>query len=99
MISLSRLVQSVVDAAADLGRQAGDGLQLLPGRCEQRVSRLEVLHQQALSCRADAGQRVEDRVDLLLSPPLAVESQGEPVRLVANPLEQLQPGRVPGQMD
>src|ERR671923_168034 len=57
---------------------------------ENALRRSEVAHERALARRADPWKRVEDRFSRLLVAPLTMEAEGEAVRLVADPLEQLQ---------
>src|SRR5512138_3238359 len=57
------------------------------------VERPEVLYKRLLSHRPETGNLVQLRLDHLLPSELAMERDGEPVRLVADALEQLERGR------
>ena len=74
------------------GESPGDALQFLPARGEKPLRRAEVPQQRPPPRGADALQRVEDRLARLRVAALAVEAEREAVRLVADPLQQLQPG-------
>ena len=87
-------MQRGMDLPADLRGDAGNALQLLGRRLEQPLRRAEVLDQRSLASRADAGQCVEDRFAGLRIAAAAVEAEGEAVRLVADPLQELEAGRV-----
>ena len=59
-------------------------------RRDEALGRAEVLEQRPLSRRADAAQLVEQRAGHRLAAPAAVVVEREPVRLVADPLQQPQ---------
>src|SRR5688572_804578 len=88
-----RLVQLGVDGAGRLLRQAGHALELLLRGGEYPVDRAEVHEQRPPPGRPDAAQLVEQRLAGLRGPLLPVVADGESVSLVAEPLEELQPGR------
>ena len=88
-----------VDRARGLRRHAGHALELLLARGEHALGRAEVLDQRPPPRRADALERVEERLARPRRPPLAVEVEREAVRLVANALQQLQPGAVRVEQD
>src|SRR4051794_1566766 len=90
----ANLVNVLVDVACDLAWQAGHRLELLAARLQEALGRAEVLEQHALARRADAGELVEDRARHRAVAPAAVELDGEAMRLVAHPLEELKGGRV-----
>ena len=83
------------DRAVFAGRP-GHALELLLRRGEEAVGRAEVLQDRPPARRADAVERVEDRLERARVALLPVERDREPVRLVADPLEQLQPRVVRG---
>ena len=85
--------------ARRLGRDAGDAFELLLGRLEHPLGRAEVLEQRAAPGRADTFDLVEHRLARRRVAALPVERDREAVRLVADPLQQLQPGRVIRQQD
>src|SRR5262245_30924353 len=84
------LVHVGVYVARDLARQPGHGLELLAAGAEEALGRPEVLQDAPLPGRADARQLVEDRARHRAVAAVAVELDGEPVRLVAHALQQLQ---------
>ena len=88
-----------VDRAGGLLWHPGDSLELLLGRREEALGRAEVLKERASPGRAHALERVEDRLLRLRVAPLPVEAEREAVRLVTDPLEQLEPGRMPVEDD
>ena len=90
------LVQLRVDRARGLRRHARDAFELLLARREQPLDRAEVPQQRAPPRRPDAGEVVEDRLASRALAALPVEAEREAVRLVADPLQQLEPGRVRG---
>src|SRR5215208_6134923 len=71
-----------------------NGFELLAARPQEAFRRAEVLKDAALPSRPHAGQLVEHRVGHRLVALAAVELDGEPVRLVAHALEQLELDRV-----
>src|SRR3954454_13127571 len=98
-LCVARLVQLRVDVARGPRWDARDPLQLLLRRAEHRLGRAEVPEQRAPPRRADALEPVEDRLARLRIAPAAMEAEREAVRLVADPLEQLQPRGRPVQPD
>ena len=82
-----------------LCRQSRDGLQLLLRGGEKAVGRAEVVQDRTPAGRPDALQRVEDRPERARIPLLPVERDREAMRLVADALEQLQPGIVAVEQD
>ena len=87
-------VHLAVEVPGELARDARHGFELLGGGGEDRVRGAEVREQRPLARRADARQLVEDRGGHRVIAPLAVVGDREPVRFVAQPLQQLQLGRV-----
>src|SRR5215217_5799556 len=83
-----------MDVAGDLARQPGHRLELLAARLQEALRRAEVLEDAPLSRRAHAGELVEDRAGHRPVTASTVELDREPVRLVADALEQLQLGRI-----
>ena len=83
-------VQLRVDRPGGLRRQPGNALELLLARAEHALGRAEVLQQRAPPHRADALERVEERLARPRRAALAVEVEREAVRLVPDPLQQLQ---------
>src|SRR4029078_12712168 len=92
-LGAARFVQLRVDRARRLRRYARHALELLAGRGEDALRRAEVAQQRPPPRRADPLERVEDRLHRPGVAPLPVETEREPVRLVANALEQLPPRR------
>ena len=68
-------------------------------RLEHPLGRAEVPQQRAAARRADALELVEHRLARRRVAPLAVEGDREAVRLVADPLQELQPRRVLREQD
>src|SRR5213596_1878770 len=93
------LVELRVDRARRPLRDAGHALELLLARREETLRRSEVLEQRAPPGRAHTLERVEDRLLRLRVAPLSVEAEREAVRLVADPLQELEPRRVPVEDD
>src|SRR3954447_5799130 len=87
-------VEVRVEVAGHLLGEPGHVLQILPRGGEDGLRRAEVLEQQPLARRPDAGQLVHDRLGHRPVAAAPVVSDGEAVRLVADALEQLQLGRV-----
>src|SRR5439155_14770349 len=83
-------VELGVDRARGLRRKTRDALELLLRGRDEALGGAEVLQQRAPTRRADARQLVEDRAERLRVAPLPVAAGGEPVRLVADPLQELQ---------
>ena len=81
----------------ELARDAGHGLDLLARRADDALGRAEVAEQRPLAHRADAAQLVEQRMRHRAVAARAVEVDREPVRLVADALEQ--PRRVRIRLD
>src|SRR2546430_7475139 len=88
----ARLVQLRVDRARGPGREARPPLQLFLGRRDEPLGGAEVSQDRAASGRSDALQRVEDRLERTRVAAAAVVPDREPVRLVPDPLQELQPG-------
>src|SRR4051795_7317460 len=95
----SRLVEVRVEGPSPLLREAGDPLELLARRGDDRLRRAEVLEQRALAGGADAGQLVEQRGRHGAVAAGAVVRDREAVGLVAYALEELQRGRVVAEDD
>src|SRR5262249_5299137 len=89
------LVQLSVDRAGCLRRNARHALELLLARGEEALRRAEVAKQCPPSRRPDPLELVEDRLPSASAAPLPVVAEGEPVRLVPEPLQKLEAGRVP----
>src|SRR5690348_6546049 len=82
-------VELLMDLAAYFARQAGHRLELLAGGGEEPLRRAEVLQQRSLASRADSGQGIEDRAfEHAAVATAAVVVDREPMRLVADPLQQ-----------
>jgi hypothetical protein len=80
------------DASGDLRRQAGHGRQLVGARGEETLRGAEVAQDRPPALRADAREVVEDaRGHAAVALP-AVVAEREPVRLVADLLEQPERG-------
>src|SRR4051794_30356591 len=92
-------VQVGVELARGLAGEAGDSLELLPRGPDDRLRRAEVVEQGALPRRPDAGQVVEQGRGHRAVAARAVVGDGEPVRLVAHALKELQRGRVVAEDD
>src|ERR1700759_5346244 len=86
---LANSVQLLVDLTPYFARQAGHALEFLAAGGEQPLRRAEVLQQGALADRADPLQVVEHRAGHRPVAPAAVVFDREPVRLVADPLQEL----------
>src|SRR5580692_11461460 len=80
------LAHAFVHGETDFVRQPGPGQELLDGRGPHGVDAPEFLDQAGLAGRSEAWDVVEDALGHPLAPPLAVERDGEAVRLVAHPL-------------
>src|SRR5206468_3357500 len=93
------LVKLRVDRARRLRGHARDALELLLRRREHLLDRAEVLQERPPPRRADALELVEERAEASRLAALAVEADGEAVRLVAQPLQELQPRRVAREHD
>src|SRR5262249_42408554 len=98
-LSTAGLVQLVVDAPRRLRRHARYALELLRRRFEHLLDRPEVVEQRAPTRRADALQVVEDGCEAARLATLSVKVERETVRLVADPLQELQPRVVPREHD
>src|SRR3954451_2033793 len=98
-LCVARLVQLRIDVARGPRWDARDPLELLLSRVEYRLRGAEVPQQRAPPRRADAVEAVEDRLARLRVAPAAMEAEREAVRLVADPLEQLQPRGGPVEPD
>src|SRR4051794_4421834 len=96
---IARPVQVGVELARGLAREPGDSLELLSRGADDGLGRAEVVEQGALPRRPDAGQVVEQGGGHRTVAARAVVGDGEAVRLVAHPLEELQRGRVVTQDD
>src|SRR3954465_2063388 len=95
----ARAVEVGVDLARGLAGEAGDGLELIARRGDDGLGRAEVLEQRALASGADAGQVVEQRLRHRGVRAGPVVGDGEPVRLVAQALLQLQSRRFMNEHD
>ena len=84
------LVEGRVDLPAGPRRHARNALELVARRREEPLGRAEVPDQRPLARRADARERVEDRLLRARVPARAVEAEREAVRLVPDPLEELE---------
>src|SRR6478736_3378695 len=93
-LSASRLVQLRVDRAGRLRGNARHALELFL-RCRQHaLGRPEVTQQRPAARRADTLERVANRLARARVTALTVEALREAVRFGANPLQELEPGRV-----
>src|SRR5436309_12959857 len=82
-------VQLLVDAARRLRRYPGHSLELLRRRREHLLDRPEVIEQRAAARRSDTLEIVEDRCKPARLPSLAMETEREAMRFVADALQQL----------
>src|SRR5439155_23520209 len=87
------------DLLCGLAIHAGRFRELLDGGLPHRADAAEVLEQARATDRADAGNGVELGAQAELGPAIAVEGVREPMRLGAQPREQVQLGRVRAQRD
>src|SRR3954468_7752863 len=92
-------MQLRVDRTGRLRRHAGNALELFLARLEQPLRGAEMAQQRAPPRRAHALEVVEDRAPRPRLAPLAVEAEREPMSLVADPLQQLEPGGFARQHD
>src|SRR6266487_2499617 len=93
-LSATRLVQLGINRAGRLRGHPGSTLQLLLRRRQHALGRPEMTQQRPAARRADALERVEDRLARPRVPALTVEADREAVGFVADPLQELEPGRV-----
>src|SRR5690554_2818101 len=94
MVTSPGLVELAVDVAGELPRDPRDRLELLAARGDDPLRRAEVVEERALARRPDAAELVEQRGGHRLPAAGAVVVEREPVRLVADPLQQPQRLRV-----
>src|SRR4051794_1085444 len=93
-------VELLVYLAAYFARQTGHRLELLAGGGEEPLRRPEVLQQRSLARRADPRELVEDRApEQAAVAAAAVVLDREPVRLVADPLQQARGLGVGGEVE
>src|SRR5207248_7622338 len=90
----ARLVQLCVDGSGCLCRDSGNAFELLLGSGEDALRGPEMPQQSTAAHGTDALERVEDRLARACIASLAMEADREAVRLVADALEELQPGRM-----
>ena len=79
-----------LDPLGERSTDAGDGRDLLDRRVPDALRAAEDPQQLALALGPDARQVIERRAHLALRPQLAVVADREPVRLVAQPLDQVE---------
>ena len=91
------LAHALVHGETDAVGQPGQGLELLERRRPHRVDPAQLLDQAGLAGRPETGDVVEDAARHPLAPPLAVERDGEAVRLVAHPLQEVERVRAAAQ--
>src|SRR5207249_11118360 len=83
-------VQVVVDAGGEVGADAGHLGDLLGGGSLEVASGSEVFDEGGPAGGTDTWQRVEDTLGHALAAPPPLVPKGEAVRLVADPLEQVE---------
>ena len=85
-----RSVEIVINSARGIGVDAGNLGQIGERGPLDRLQRAEMMKQRALSRRPDAGDFLQAALaDVALSP-RAVRADGESVRLVAQPLDEIE---------
>src|SRR5215212_4424345 len=85
-------VQPGVYGAGNPFGETGDGLELFERGVEKDLGGTEVFKNLLFARRADAGQLVENGAGHLRAPELAVVGVGEAVRLIPDPLQELELG-------
>src|SRR6266849_2338925 len=84
------LVEEIVDLAGGLGADPRHLGEVGGGGTLDRLERPEVAEQRTLAGRPDAGDLLQTRFADIAPSPCAVRPDGEPVRLVAQPLNEIQ---------
>src|SRR5499427_1305983 len=86
------LVKEVVDLARGLGADPGHLGEIGQRRALDRLERTEMVEQRAFAGRADAGDFLQSRLANIAAAPEAVRADGETMRLVAQPLDEIKCG-------
>src|SRR5438046_2481786 len=84
------LVEKVIDLAGGLGADPRHLGEIGESGTLDRLERPKVTKQRALAGRPDAGDLLQTRLADIAPSPRAVRPDGEPVRLVAQPLDEIQ---------
>src|SRR6516165_10431972 len=84
------LMEKVVDLPRGLGADAGDLGEIGKGGALDRLERPEMVEQRALAGRPDAGNLLQAGLADIAPPPHAVGADGEAMRLVAQPLHEVE---------
>src|SRR6476659_7740220 len=85
-----RLVEEIVNLARGLFVDARHLGKVRQRRPLDRLERAEVMQQRTLARRADAGDLLQPRLADVLLAPGAVRADGEAMRLVAQPLNEIE---------
>src|SRR5262245_39542876 len=86
------LVEEVVDLARGLGADSGHLGEVGDRRALDRLERPEMVEQRALAGRADAGDLLQTGLADVAPPPRPMRADGEAMRLVAQPLHEIEHG-------
>src|SRR6516164_2806595 len=86
------LVEEVVDLARGLGADPGHLGEIGQRRALDRLERPEMVEQRAFAGRADAGDFLQSRLADVAAAPDPVRADGETMRLVAQPLDEIEHG-------